>query len=69
MFHNKKKVDRSLYPRRRDFNFLYSQFCKEKFGGKNGADMFYKMELKIKEYLNAYKGTRINYQLLDGVSE
>ena len=34
IFH-KQKADRSVCPRRRDFNFLYSQFCKEKFGGKN----------------------------------
>ena len=31
--------------------------------------MFDKMELKIKEYLNEYKDTTINYQLFDGVSE
>ena len=65
----KQKADRSLCIRRRDFNFLYSQFYKEKFGGKNEAAMFDKMELKIKEYLNEYKDTRINYQLFDGVSE
>ena len=57
----KQKADLSLCPWRRDFNFLYSQFCKEKFDGKNGVDMFDKMELKIKEYLNEYKDTRINY--------
>ena len=34
IFH-KQKADRSVCPRRRDFNFLYSQFCKEIFGGKN----------------------------------
>ena len=68
MFH-KQKADRLLCPRKRDFNFLYSKFCKEKFGGKNEAHMFDKMESKIKEYLNDYKDTRINYQLFDGVSE
>ena len=30
------KADRSVTPRRRDFNYLYSQFTKEQFGGKNG---------------------------------
>ena len=68
MFH-KQKDDRSLCLRRRDFNFFYSQFCKEKLSGKNRADMFDKTELKIKEYLSEYKDTRINCQLLDGVSE
>ena len=68
MFH-KQKADHSLCSPRRDFNFLYSQFCKEKFGGKNGADMFDKMELKIKESLNEYKDTKINYQLFFAVSE
>ena len=37
-FH-KKKVDRSVVPRRRDFNYLYTQFGNERFGGR-GVMMF-----------------------------
>ena len=65
----KQKADPSLCSRRRDFNFLYIQFCKDKFGDRNGANMYEKMELKINEYLNKYKDTRVNYQIFDGVSE
>ena len=50
-------------------DFFYSQYCKEKFGGKNRAEMFDKMESKIKEYLKEHKDTRISYQLFDALSE
>ena len=32
--YHKKKADRSVTPRKRDFNHLYSKFGEEKFGGK-----------------------------------
>ena len=44
--YHKKKADRSVTPRKRDFNQLYSKFGEEKFGGK-GTLMFEKLEEKL----------------------
>lgn len=44
--YHKKKADRSVTPRKRDFNHLYSKFGEEKFGGK-GTLMFEKLEEKL----------------------
>ena len=68
IFH-KQKADRSLCPRRRDFNFLYSQYCRDKFGGKNGTEMFKNMETRINSYLEENKDSKIKYQLFDGPLE
>ena len=46
-----KKADRSLCPRRPDFNRLYSTYCKEKFGAKNGPEMFQRLHEKAEEYM------------------
>ena len=62
VFH-KTKADRSKCPRRRDFNYLYSQFCINKFGGKNGASMFDLMISKIDLFIQENPETRINHQL------
>jgi len=32
--------DRSISPRRPDYNRLYSDYCKEKYGDRNGVGMF-----------------------------
>ena len=37
------------------------------FGGRNGFDMFDKMEEKVKEFLEVNEGTKIAYQLYDKV--
>ncbi|XP_066917456.1 uncharacterized protein [Clytia hemisphaerica] len=57
------KADRSKCPRRRDFNSLYIKFCKEKFGGKNGADMFEKLEERINQFEENMDGIKVAYQL------
>ena len=44
-FH-KKRANRSVTPRRRDFNYLYSKFTKEKFGGHQEG-MFVKLAEKL----------------------
>ena len=36
------KADRSLSPRRPDYNRLYTAYCKEKYGSKNGIENFQK---------------------------
>ena len=38
-FH-KQKADRSMCPRRQDFNRLYADFCTERYGARNGLAMF-----------------------------
>ena len=40
MAYMKYKADRSLTPRRPDFNRLFTIYKKEKYGEKNGAAMF-----------------------------
>ncbi|XP_066923705.1 uncharacterized protein [Clytia hemisphaerica] len=57
------KADRSKCPRRRDFNSLYIKFCKEKFGGKNGADMFEKLKERINQFEENMDGIKVAYQL------
>ena len=44
-----RKADRSLCPRRRDFNALYRNFCDEMFGGKNGSLMFNELEQNLQK--------------------
>ena len=37
--------------------------CHEKFGGRNGAAMFVKLEERIKEFMESIEGANISYQL------
>ena len=41
-----QRSDRSKCPRWRDFNSLYIKHCGEIFGGRNGPEMFGKLEEK-----------------------
>lgn len=63
--YHKKKADRSVTPRKRDFNHLYSKFGEEKFGGK-GPLMFEKLEEKLQDYKKSHPGATINHQLYEG---
>ena len=56
------KSDRSICPRRPDFNRLYSNYCKEKYGSKNGKEMFEHLEEKISNYNKAYPESIVNFQ-------
>ena len=56
-----KKVDRSITPRRRDFNTLYKKYCLENFGGKDCAEMFEKLGEKIEQFLQMEPESRIEY--------
>ena len=38
--YHKWKSDRSICPRRQDFNRMYGDYCKSKYGEKNGSRMF-----------------------------
>ena len=50
----KKKSDRSITPRRPDYNRLYAAYSKEKFGVRNGIAMFAQLDQVIKDYINEY---------------
>ena len=58
-----KKADRSKCPRRRDFNSLYIKYCQEKFGGRNGAEKFDKLDERINEFMEFNKNAKYSYQL------
>jgi len=58
-----QKADRSLCPRRRDFNVLYTKHCTQQFGARNGNSMFEKLQENIK--LLQEDGMKIKYQLYD----
>ena len=53
-----RKADRYKCPRRRDFNSLYVKNCPEEFRGKNGAEMFNKLEEKINEITESSEGAK-----------
>ena len=57
------KADQSKCPRRRDFNSLYIKYCQECFGGRNGVEMFDKLEERIKQFEETMQGIKISYQL------
>ena len=57
-----KKADQSKCPRRRYFNSLYIKYCHEKCGGRNGAEMFDKLEERINEFMESIEGAKISYQ-------
>lgn len=63
-FHT-KKADRSVMPRRRDFNYIYTQFALEKFGGK-GSAMFPKLVKKLQEYKEENPESTTRHQIYDG---
>ena len=62
MEYHKIKADRSKTPRRQDFNRLYSTFCKENFGSKNGAEMFECLTQRISEYKQENEESSIDFQ-------
>ena len=64
-----KKADRSITPRRRDFNYLYKKYCLACFGGKDSAEMFEMLASKIEEFTQKEPDTRINYQVYNTEEE
>ena len=62
MDYHVKKSDRSISPRRPDFNRLYSAYCKEKFGAKNGMEMFDNLNARVEEYVSSHEGSSIKFQ-------
>ena len=45
-----KKADRSVCPRRPDYNRLFQAYCREKYGDRNGSAMFEQLSEVIREY-------------------
>ena len=42
---------------------LYIKYCHEKFGGRNGAEMFDKLEGIINDFMESNEGAKITHQL------
>ena len=60
--YHRMKADRSLCPRRADFNRLYNEYCKEKHGSKNGKEMFEHLEQKILTYMENSAESSVKFQ-------
>lgn len=58
----KQKADRSLTPRRPDFNRLYQTYKKEKYDERNGPIMFEQLDQVIQEYIKEYTQATIQFQ-------
>ena len=58
----KRKADRALTPRRPDYNRLYQAYSKEKFGARNGVEMFTHLDEVIKDYIKEYVDATIQFQ-------
>ena len=57
-----KIADRSVCPRRPDFNRLWSAYCKERYGAKNGPEMFETLHEKVDHYKKCNLESRITMQ-------
>ena len=57
-----KRADRSLAPRRPDFNRLYQAYCEEKYGSRNGVEMFANLDKVIEEYKDQNPTSSVRYQ-------
>ena len=57
-----KKPDRSITTRTRDFHYIYGQYNKEKFVGKN-VEMFEALAEKLGEYEKEHPEAPTDYQL------
>ena len=66
--YHQRKADRSITPRRRDFSHLYSQFTKDKYGGKD-KQMFAKLVERLKSYEEENPEASTSYQLYEGDSQ
>ena len=65
----KKKADRSIAPRRPDFNRLYQRYSNEKYGARNGAEMFKQLDQVIKDYIEENTEASIKFQPYEEVIE
>ena len=63
--YHQRLSDRSVAPRRKDFNDIYDEFKKERFGTGSLADMFASLEERIKCLKETDKEYVIEYQPFD----
>ena len=52
-----------MCPVRKYLNLLYIKYCHNKFGRRNGAEIFDKLEERMNEFMEFYEGVKISYQL------
>ena len=64
-----KKADRSISPRRPDYNRLYADFCQEKYGANNGSPMFDALDEVIDTYIEQNEQSSIKMQRYEEVQE
>ena len=57
-----KKANRSISPRRPDFNRLYQSYCKEKYGERNGSKMFEQLNEIVNSYQLENNDSAIKFQ-------
>ena len=65
----KKKADRSITPRRPDFNRLYYAYSKEKNGARNGAEMFMHLDQVVNKYIEEFTGASVKFQSYEEVND
>ena len=63
------RSDRSKCTRRPDFNRLYNIYCKDKYGSKNGKEMFENLEEKISEYQIRHPESAVELQRYEETEE
>ena len=64
-----QKANRSVCPRRRDFNSLYTNYCRKHFGGKNGEATFSMKCAKIDEFKAAEPEVKVEYSVYNNEEE
>jgi hypothetical protein len=63
--YHQRLADRSIAPRRQDFNDIYSEFKRERFGTGNMSDMFSALEERIECLQQKDQDYTIKYQKFD----
>ena len=67
--YHRLKSDRSICPRRPDFNRLYSSYCKEKYGPKNGKEMFEHLDQKVSLYKESCPESNVSFQQYEEIED
>ena len=63
-FH-RKKANRAVMPRKRDFSYLYTQFGKDRYGGQ-GVMMFERLSERLQQYKKDNSEATTCYQMYEG---
>ena len=57
-----KKADRSISPRRPDYNRLYHAYCRENYGSRNGQEMFQQINSLVCSYKAEHSDASVLFQ-------